>query len=111
LFLNRYDSGVFMLRKFLVASFALAALPASASVSPYYDSATQIGLILSNAAIADALHQAPIGSISNTGTREDGAHEWTIRVQECDLKVYLVPVLPEGPGKTTYRVDPPGKCE
>ena len=55
--------------------------------------------------------QAPVGSIANTGTRGDGASEWQVRTQECDLTVYLIPVLPEGPGKTSYRLDIPGRCE
>jgi hypothetical protein len=89
----------------------LGASSAQAALSGYYDSVEQIGVILGSAEVADALHQAPIGAISNTGTRKDGAREWTIRVQECDLKVYLIPVLPDGPGKTTYKLDMPGACE
>ncbi|WP_417678878.1 hypothetical protein [Pseudodonghicola sp.] len=89
----------------------LLASPALAALSPYYDSAEQIGTILSDARIADALGQAPIGAISNTGTRDDGAAEWTIRVQACDLKVYLRPVPPKGLGKTTYEVDTIGRCD
>ncbi len=72
---------------------------AQAAVSGYYDSVEQIGVILGSGDVADAVHQAPIGAISNTGTRKDGAKEWTIRVQECDLKVYLIPVLPDGPAR------------
>lgn len=93
----------------VLAQFEASA--AQAAVSGYYDSVEQIGAILGNEQVASAVHQAPIGAISNTGTREDGAKEWTIRVQECDLKVYLIPVLPEGIGKTTYRLDIPGVCE
>ncbi|MBB4067229.1 hypothetical protein [Gellertiella hungarica] len=100
-----------MKRQILSLSILLIALPAEAAVSGFYDSAEQIGLILSSEAVADAVHQAPIGSISNTGTRKDGANEWTVRVQECDLKVYLKPVLPNGPGKTTYELEAPGACE
>lgn len=87
------------------------ATPASAALSGYYDSVEKIGTILSSSIVADALHQAPIGAISNTGTRKDGASEWQIRTQECDLLVYLIPVLPDGPGKTTYKLDVPGTCE
>lgn len=90
---------------------ALAALPAQAALSGFYDSAEQIGVILSSAAVANALHQAPVGAISNTGTRKDGAREWTVRVQACDLKVYLVPVMPNGVGKTTYTIEIPAACE
>ena len=99
------------LRLPLFALAALTASPAFAALSPYYDSVEQIGVILGSAQVADALHQAPIGAVSNTGTREDGAKEWTIRTQDCDLVVYLVPVLPDGPGKTTYLLDLPKACE
>ena len=94
-----------------VLALPLMVLPAHAALSGYYDSAEQIGMILASPAVADAVHQAPIGSVSNTGTRKDGAKEWTVRVQECDLKVYLLPVLPAGTGKTTYLLDVPGQCE
>lgn len=99
------------LRLPLLALASLVATPALAALSPYYDSVEQIGVILSSAQVADALHQAPIGAISNTGTRKDGAKEWTIRTQDCDLVVYLTPVLPDGPGKTTYLLDLPKACE
>ncbi|MDH6267108.1 hypothetical protein M2360_002505 [Rhizobium sp. SG_E_25_P2] len=101
-----------MKRLILAATSAcLGFQSAEAAVSGYYDSVEQIGIILGSALVADAVHQAPIGAISNTGTREDGAKEWTIRVQDCDLTVYLIPVLPEGPGKTTYRLDIPRTCQ
>lgn len=89
----------------------LAAVPAHAALSGFYDSAEQIGVILSSATVANALHQAPVGAISNTGTRKDGAREWTVRVQDCDLKVYLLPVMPNGVGKTTYEIEIPGVCK
>ncbi len=94
-----------------LALLALSGMPAQAALSGFYDSGEQIGMILASEAVADALHQAPIGAISNTGTRKDGANEWTVRVQECDLKVYLKPILPNGPGKTTYEIEVPGACE
>lgn len=90
---------------------ATLASPAVAALSGFYDSAEKITAILSSSLVADAVGQAPVGSIANTGTREDGASEWQVRTQECDLKVYLIPVLPEGPDKTTYRLDIPGRCE
>lgn len=88
----------------------LAAAPAHAGLSGFYDSAEQIGVILSSAKVADAVRQAPVGSVSSTGTRKDGAREWTVRTQACDLKLYLLPVPPKGLGKTTYRLEIPGKC-
>lgn len=90
---------------------ALPPLPASAALSGFYDSGEQISAILSSEAVANALRQAPIGAITNTGTRDDGAHEWEVRTQECDLTVYLVPRAPAEVGKTTYTVDVPNSCE
>jgi hypothetical protein len=85
---------------------------AQAALSGYYDSLERIGTILGDEQLADILRQQPIGAISNTGTRKDGASEWTIRTQDCDLKVYLIPILPEGIGKTTYKIDvPKGQCD
>ncbi|GHH00965.1 hypothetical protein [Pseudodonghicola xiamenensis] len=89
----------------------LLASPALATLSPFYDSAEQIDTILGDRRIAEAAHQTPIGAISNTGTRADGAIEWTIRLQSCDLKAYLLPVPPEGLGKTTYKVDAVTSCD
>jgi hypothetical protein len=102
--------------KFIVtaaAAVALAMAPTSAqaALSGFYDSAEKIAAILGSGAVANALHQAPIWLIENTGTRHDGAHEWTVRVQECDLKVYLIAQPPAGAGKTTYTVEAPGACQ
>lgn len=100
--------------KYILATAALLALTptsAFAALSGYYDSGEQISTILDSAEVADALRQAPIGQISNTGTRKDGAHEWTIQTQECDLTVYLTPVAPTGVGKTTYSLDVPAACQ
>lgn len=92
-------------------ALALTSTPALAALSGFYDSAERIGTILASSAVADALRQQPIGAISNTGTRKDGASEWTVRTQDCDLIVYLVAVPPGGPGKTTYTVETSGVCE
>jgi len=98
--------------RFTVAAIALtlSTLPAFAALSGFYDSGEQIGLIIANSEIGDALRQAPIDQISRTGTRADGAHEWTIKAQECSLKVYLVPEPPQGLGKTTYKLEVAGSC-
>jgi hypothetical protein len=83
-----------------------------AALSGYYDSIERIDTILGDDRVADMLRQQPIGAITNTGTRKDGAAEWTIRTQDCDLKVYLIPVLSEGVGKTSYKLDvPKGQCD
>lgn len=99
------------MRLILVLVLGFATSPAFAALSGFYDSAERIRTILENSLVADALQQQPIGAISNTGTRKDGASEWTVRTQECDLIVYLVAVPPSGPGKTTYTVETTGTCK
>ncbi|MBE0702329.1 MAG: hypothetical protein IH582_04030 [Afipia sp.] len=91
-------------------ALVLAAAPAQAALSGFYDSAEQINTILSSTAVADALRQSPIGHVANTGTRADGAREWQVRTQECDLKVYLKPVPQQGFGKTTYELELGDAC-
>lgn len=49
---------------------AASATPAAAALSDYYDSAEKIGTILSSSIVTNAVRQAPIGVITNTGTRE-----------------------------------------
>ncbi|WP_156318635.1 hypothetical protein [Rhizobium sp. AAP43] len=100
-----------LLRPALFLAFAGLGLPAQAALSGYYDSLERIGMILGDPRLPDMLKQQPIGSIGNTGTRKDGASEWTIRTQDCDLVVYLIPILPDGPGKTTYQLDIPNGCD
>ena len=99
------------MRRILLAALLLAAAPAQAALSPFYDSAEKIGTILHSSEVAAALGQRPVRAIENTGSRADGAGEWTIRTQDCDLVVYLVPVPPDMPGKTTYRLDVPNACK
>ncbi|MCG8271376.1 hypothetical protein MIC97_07600 [Aquamicrobium sp. NLF2-7] len=87
------------------------ASPAYAALSGFYDSTEQISTIFESHDVSNRLRQAPIGHIANTGTREDGAKEWEIRTQDCDLKVYLTATPPKGPGKTTYAIADIGNCE
>ena len=82
-----------------------------AMLSGYYDSAEKIAAILQSPDVADAVRQAPIGGISNTGTAPDGADEWTVRVQDCDLVVRVIGHDPEGVGKTTYTVELTTPCQ
>lgn len=95
----------------LAALLVLTPTSAFAALSGYYDSAEQIAMILGSSDVADAVRQAPIGQITNSGTRADGAAEWMIRTQECDLTVYLVPEPPAGVGKTSYRLELPTACQ
>lgn len=94
----------------LITAMTLAVQPAQAALSGFHDSAEQIGTILASATVAEALRQAPIGHVANTGTRADGAREWEIRTQECDLTVYLIPVPSAGVGKTTYTLELGNVC-
>jgi hypothetical protein len=88
----------------------LAASPALAMLSPFYDSAAKIDAILQSGAVADALRQAPIGAVSNVGTDTDGADLWQVRVQECDLTVRVVGHPPKGVGMITYTVEVTEPC-
>lgn len=97
--------------RLFLAALLLAATPAHAALSPFYDSAERIATILQSPEVADALRQAPLRAIENTGTRADGASEWTLRTQQCDLTVYLIAIPPDGPGMTTYRLDLPKGCD
>lgn len=92
-----------MVRGFLVMLVIWVASPALAALSGFYDSAEKIGVILSDAGVGDALHQAPILSITAKGAAK-GAEIWVVKSQDCTLKVALTPKLPEGGavGKTTY---------
>ena len=90
---------------------ALAASPAHAALSPFYDSGEQIETILMSTEVADVLGQAAVHALERTGTRADGAYEWTVRTLDCDLVVYLVPMPPKGVGMTTYTLDVSGSCD
>lgn len=100
------------MRKLVVLAL-LAATPAAAMLSPWYDSAEKISAILQSGAVADAVRQAPIGAVSNIGTATNGNDLWQVRVQDCDLTVELIPEAPpEGMvGKITYTAQPVGPCE
>lgn len=102
-----------MLRSTLVAASLFIAPPAMAALSGWYDSAAKIGAILGDARIADLLRQAPVRSVENTGTTPDGHDEWTVRTQDCDLKVKVIAHPPEDGmvGMTTYGVEPIGSCD
>lgn len=97
----------------LILSLSMPAAPAAAALSGYYDSAEKIAAIFASDAVADALRQAPVRSVENTGTTPDGHDEWTIRTQDCDLMVRVIAEPPpEGMvGMTTYRAEPLGGCE
>lgn len=100
----------------LALAFALTATllanPASAALSGYHDSAAKIAAILASPQVADALRQMPVRSVENTGTAADGADEWTVRTQDCDLaiKVTAHPPADGMVGMTSYTAEPLGSC-
>ena len=99
-----------------VCVFAIAALcatPALGMVSGFYDSANKIAAIFASGAVADALGQAPVGSVSEIGTSKDGAGQWMIRTQDCDLIVEVIAQpLPEGMvGTPAYSVQIAKGCD
>lgn len=95
----------------VIVVFASVAQPSNAMVSGFYDSAEKITTILASDQVADAVRQAPIGSISEIGKTEAGNAFWQIRTQDCDLGVELKAVPPDGPGKVTYEVISVTACE
>ena len=84
--------------KALVAAaiLAIAATPASAALSGYWDSSKVIHAILGNDRVADALRQQPIESIART---ENG---YQIRSQDCSVEVRVNRTAPDRPGPTRF---------
>ncbi|NGM46318.1 hypothetical protein G5B31_12305 [Rhodobacter sp. SGA-6-6] len=101
---------------FAAALLALAAAPATAALSGFYDSAEQIGTILGSSEVADALRQAPVDKLEYEGSTADGLLEWEIESRDCELSVYLraaEPASADGTpatGKTTYGIERIGPC-
>lgn len=75
----------------LAAVSLLAALPAQAALSGFYDSAAQIAVITADPLVADAVKQLPIEEISRTRTHEDGRVDWRIRTLRCTVTAQLEP--------------------
>lgn len=86
---------------------ALATTGPALAEASFASSRAQIAAILADPAVADALHNAPIGSITNTGTAADGADLWQVRVQDCDL---IVRVLSTDPSSNVYSVELDTSC-
>ncbi len=101
------------MRLYIFAIAALCASPSFAMVSGFYDSANKIAAIFASGAVADALGQAPVGSVSEIGTAKDGAGQWMIRTQDCDLIVNVIAQpLPEGMvGTPDYTVEIAKGCD
>ena len=102
-----------MTRLALFLTATLLASPAAAALSGFYDSAEKIAAILASPQVADALRQMPLRSVENSGTAADGAEEWTLRTQGCDLTVRVTAQPPADgmTGKTTYVAEPAGSCD
>ena len=88
---------------------ALGGLPAWAALSPFYDRAEQIRVLLDDAALADHLGQQPIESLEHEGARADGAQIWDLDSPGCDLTLVLLPQPPAAGmvGKTGYQLELP----
>ncbi|OYU19856.1 MAG: hypothetical protein CFE34_02970 [Rhodobacteraceae bacterium PARR1] len=101
------------MRLYVFAIAALCASPALGMVSGFYDSANKIAAIFASGVVADALGQAPVGSVSEIGTSKDGAAQWMIRTQDCDLIVDVTAkLLPEGMvGTPDYLVEIAKGCD
>lgn len=94
----------------------LAASPAMAMLSGFYDSGEKIETILASRDVADALRQGPIRAISNVGTTPEGFDIWQIQTQECDLNVHVIGIAdddeaPDSAGMVIYRVELAGSCD
>lgn len=94
-----------------LAGLILSAMPASAALSGYYDSAEQIGVILASPQVADALRQLPVKKLERERTTADGLLEWDVESRDCDLSVFLRAVPPAGAGKTGYEIASIGRCD
>ena len=84
--------------KALVAAavLAIAATPASAALSGYWDSSKVIHAILGDDTVADALRQQPIESIART---ENG---YQISSRDCSVEVRVNRTAPARPGPTRF---------
>jgi hypothetical protein len=69
------------------ATLLLAASPAFALMSPYYESATVIERILGDSSLADSLKQQAILTIV-----QSSQDVWEIRTAECSITVNVVDV-------------------
>lgn len=92
----------------LALSVLSLAVPSSslAAVSGFHDSAAQVDAIMSDAAVADALHQAPVTMLMLADPTESGAQIWEVTSADCTLKVQ-VDVTPPASGmvgRNSYQV-------
>ncbi len=92
----------------------MAATPATAALSGFYDSAAQITAITSSAPVANALKQLPISGMKAVGKRAGDKIEWRVWTERCSIGVLLAPVAkPDAApamGRTDYQVSDIGRC-
>jgi hypothetical protein len=72
----------FASRSALAATLIVAASPAFALMSPYYETATILERILSDGGVADALKQQSVVSVTLTSE-----NVWELKSQECTVSV------------------------
>lgn len=78
------------LRHALAAALILAAAPAAAALSPYYQSLAEIQRILGDPKLADGFRQEAIVSIEATG------HDvYEVKSESCSVTVTVVDVPPK----------------
>ena len=77
----------FTMRHALTALLIVAAEPAFALMSPYYESATVIERILGDSSVAEGLKQQAIVSIIQTAT-----DAWEVKTAECTIIATVVDV-------------------
>lgn len=95
----------------LCLALLLPAGGASAALSGFHDSAEQINTLFQSQEIDAALHGLPVDKVERKGAREDGTIRWEIESRDCELDVWLKPVPPQGPGKTTYEIARISACD
>lgn len=89
----------------------LAAAPANAAVSGFYDSAEQISVILGSNQVADKVRQLPIKDLSFEGQRQNGTLKWEVETEHCEVDVFLRAIPPAALGKTTYEIAEVRDCD
>lgn len=91
----------------LALSLTLAVPSVSqAALSGFYDSAAKMQAIMSDAEVADALHQAPVTMLMQVDSADGAAEVWEVTSADCTLKVQVDATPPaEGTvGRTSYKV-------
>lgn len=96
-----------------LALLILAAVPADAMVSGYYDSLNKIEAVLAAPGLDEMLRQQPIGAVTEIGRNKDDIPQWMVRTQDCDVVINLLAHPPEDGmvGMTTYTAEIAQGCD